>query len=209
MPHFRGDSGAWSDPDGYFGPAGLRIDTLPVLSSYSVPKPTMFVATGCLHGIRASGGLDAAGLGVGGIQFVQADILEWTPPSHKFDQVAAHFVLDCFRSEQLERLVGRLAEVVMPEVRWLLSDFCEPLAGLAKWRARLILEAMYLFFGWPTGLSADQLTAPDPLLVRRGFVLRQRHLFEWGLLHADLWDLQPPGVMVSPEIGNDDVGFKV
>ena len=102
VPHFRGDSGAWSDPDGYFGPAGLRIDTLPVLSSYSVPKPTMFVATGCLHGIRASGGLDAAGLGVGGIQFVQADILEWTPPSHKFDQVAAHFVLDCFRSEQLE-----------------------------------------------------------------------------------------------------------
>ena len=120
-----------------------------------------------------------------------------------------HFVLDCFRSEQLERLVGRLAEAVMPEARWLLSDFCEPPARLAKWRARLILEAMYLFFGWTTGLSADRLTAPGPLLVRRGFVLRQRHLFEWGLLHADLWDLQPPGVIVSPEIGNEDVGFKV
>jgi hypothetical protein len=55
----------------------------------------------------------------------------------------------------------------------------------------------------------DRLTAPDPLLARRGFVLRQRHLFEWGLLHADLWDLQPPDVIVSPEIGNDNVGFKV
>ena len=37
-----------------FGPAGLRIDTLPVLNFYTVPKPTGFAATGCLHGTRAS-----------------------------------------------------------------------------------------------------------------------------------------------------------
>jgi hypothetical protein len=149
-----------------------------------------------------------AGLGVEGIQFVQADILEWMPPSREFDLVATHFVLDCFRVEQLEKLAGCLAEAVTQEARWMISDFWEPPAGLAKWRARLILEAMYLFFGWSTGPPADRLTAPDPVLVRRGFVLRQRHLFEWGILHADLWDLQPPGVIVSPEIGNDDVGFK-
>jgi hypothetical protein len=84
-------------------------------------------------------------------------------------------------------LVGRLAAAAKPEARWLLSDFCEPSAGFGKWRARLILEAMYLFFGWATGLPADRLTSPDQSLVRRGFVLRQRQLFEWGLLHADLW----------------------
>jgi ubiquinone/menaquinone biosynthesis C-methylase UbiE len=53
--------------------------------------------------------VDAAGLGVEGIQFVQADILEWTPPSREFDLVATHFVLDCFRGEQLEELAGCLA----------------------------------------------------------------------------------------------------
>ena len=137
---------------------------------------------------RARTSLEAAGLGVEGIQFVQADILEWTPPAREFDLVASHFVLDCFPPEQLERLVGRLAGAAKPEARWLLSDFCEPPAGLGKWRARLVLEAMYLFFGWTTGLPADRLTSPDPSLVRRGFVLRQRHLFEWGLLHADLWE---------------------
>jgi hypothetical protein len=88
------------------------------------------------------------------------------------------------------------------------SVFCEPTAGLAKGRARLILEAMYLFFGWITRRPADRLTSLEPVVVRRGFVLRQRHLFEWGLLRADLWDLQPPSVIVAPEIGNDDVGFK-
>jgi hypothetical protein len=28
----------------------------------------------------------------------------------------------------------------MPEAQWLLSDFCEPPAGLGKWRARLAGE---------------------------------------------------------------------
>jgi hypothetical protein len=88
------------------------------------------------------------GVGVEGIQFVQADILEWTPPAREFDLVASHFFLDCFPPEQLERLVGRLAGAAKPEARWLLSDFCEPPVGLGKWRARLVLEAMYLFFGW-------------------------------------------------------------
>jgi hypothetical protein len=32
------------------------------------------------------------------------------------------------------------------------------------------------------------LISQDSSLVRRGFVLRQRLLFEWGLLHADLWE---------------------
>ena len=136
---------------------------------------------------RARTSLQAAGLGVEGIQFVQADILEWTPPAREFDLVASHFVLDCFLPEQLERLVGCLAGAARPEARWLLSDFCEPPAELGKWRARLILEAMYLFFGWTTGLPADRLTSSDPSLARRGFVLRQRHLFEWGLMQADLW----------------------
>jgi hypothetical protein len=122
------------------------------------------------------------------IQFVQADILEWTPPAGEFDLVVSNFVLDCFTPDQLELLVGKLSQAAAPQAWWLLADFCEPAGGAAKWRARLILEGMYLFFGWSTGLPADQLTSPDALLARRGFVLRQRRLFEWGLLHSDLWE---------------------
>ncbi len=137
---------------------------------------------------RARARLEAAGLDGKDIQFVQADILEWTPPAGEFDLVASHFVLDCFLPEQLELLVGRLAEAATPQARWLVADFCVPPRGLGNWRARLVLEAMYLFFGWATGLSAQRLTSPDSLLSRRGFVLRQRQRFDWGLLHSDLWE---------------------
>ena len=62
-----------------------------------------------------------------------------------------HFVLDCFRSEQLERLVGRLAEAVMPEARWLLSDFCEPPADLANGGRGLFWRRCICFSAGPPG----------------------------------------------------------
>jgi hypothetical protein len=70
----------------------------------------------------------------------------------------------------------------------LLADFHEPPSGLAKWRARLILETMYLFFRWMAGLPAARLTPPDKALAEAGFVLRERRFFDWGLLHSDLWE---------------------
>jgi hypothetical protein len=46
---------------------------------------------------------------------------------------------------------------------------------------------MYLFFRSVTRLPAGWLTPPDGLLMASGFVLRERRLFDWGLLHSDLW----------------------
>ena len=127
------------------------------------------------------------GLDAGRVEFVHADILQWTPPGAAFDLVVTQFVLDCFRPEQLAKIMPLLAAAATPEVRWLLADFREPEAGLAKWRARAILEVMYLFFGWAAALPASELTAPDSLLEQCGFKLRERRMFEWGLLHSDLW----------------------
>ncbi len=137
---------------------------------------------------KARARIISAGLGVSNVQFTHADILEWTPPSGQFDLIISHFVLDCFRPEQLEGLVARLSKATAPDARWLIADFSEPPSGIAKWRARAILEAMYLFFGFATGLSADHLTVPDTILARSDFLLRERREFDWGLLHSDLWE---------------------
>ncbi len=131
--------------------------------------------------------LAAEGLDATRVEFVHADILEWTPPDRAYDVVATHFVLDCFRPEQLARVLPKLARAAAPEARWLLSDFNEPASGLARWRARVILEVMYVFFRWAVALPASKLTAPDSLLAQCGFQLRERRVFEWGLLHSDLW----------------------
>jgi ubiquinone/menaquinone biosynthesis C-methylase UbiE len=135
--------------------------------------------------------LAAHGLDAGRVEFVHADILRWTPPRAAYDLVVTHFVLDCFRREQLARVVPSLAEAATPEARWLLADFHEPPAGIAKWRARAILEMMYLFFRWAADLPASELTAPDAMLTQCGFKLCERRTFEWGLLHSDLWIGRP------------------
>ena len=132
--------------------------------------------------VKAHGLRDAA------IEFIQADALNWQPPAAQFDLLVTHFFLDCFRAEHLAVLVPRLAAAAAPEARWLLADFCEPPSGFAKWRARWILHAMYFFFRRATRLPAARLTPPDPFLGRCGFALRKRRRFDWGLLHADVWE---------------------
>jgi ubiquinone/menaquinone biosynthesis C-methylase UbiE len=131
--------------------------------------------------------LQRSGLDGNSVEFVQANILEWSTKAGQFDLIVSHFFLDCFRPEQLLVIMERLSAVAAPDAQWLLADFREPAAGWAKWRARLILQAMYLYFRRFTKLPAARLTAPDQLLEQHGFVLNQRRLFEWGLLHSDWW----------------------
>ncbi len=121
------------------------------------------------------------------IEFIQADALHWQAPVARFDLLVTHFFLDCFRAEQLAALVPRLAAAATPDARWLLADFCEPPSGIAKWRARWILRAMYFFFRRATGLPASHLTPPDAFLQHSGFALSERRVSDWGLLHGDLW----------------------
>ncbi|MDB6124222.1 MAG: hypothetical protein JWQ71_3215 [Pedosphaera sp.] len=131
--------------------------------------------------------IEKHGLSVEKVEFIHADILKWSPAPQQFDLIVSHFFLDCFEREQIEEIVSRLALGATAEARWLLADFCEPAAGLAKWRARLVLKLMYFFFRQVTRLPASRLTPPDPMLLRNGFTLRERRLADWGLLHSDLW----------------------
>ncbi len=123
-----------------------------------------------------------------GIEFLRADVLEWSPPKQEFDLIVTHFFLDCFREEQLQRIVSTLATAARSKAAWLTADFQAPEFGLQRFRAEVILKTMYLFFRFATGLPARRLTRPDPFLAANGFVLRQRGVSEWGLLHTDLWE---------------------
>ncbi|MDB6065068.1 MAG: Methyltransferase type 12 [Pedosphaera sp.] len=132
--------------------------------------------------------VQSSGLAANSVQFIHANILNWTPPAGQFDLIVSHFFLDCFRPDQLAQLLPRLAAAAAPGAGWLLADFQEPREpAWAKWRARLILRSMYWFFGFATHLPAAHLTVPDASLENLGFVLRERRTYDWGLLHSDLW----------------------
>lgn len=128
------------------------------------------------------------GLETRDVEFITADALTWAAPKLHFDLVVTHFFLDCFRSEQLDQLLPRLAAAATPTASWLLADFQIPESGLARWRAAAIHRLMYWFFGLATQLPARRLTPPDPWLVAHGFRLRERRIADWGLLRSDLWE---------------------
>jgi hypothetical protein len=116
-----------------------------------------------------------------------SDWRAWSGDGGPFDLVATHFFLDCFRADQLAELVPKVAASASSSAIWVLSDFREPPSGWQRVRARFVLKLAYLFFRWAAGLSASQLSPPDPFLEASGFQLLQRRLFHHGLLHADLW----------------------
>lgn len=114
-------------------------------------------------------------------------LFKWTPTQPVYDAVASHCFLDCFRPEQLRQIIAIVARMTSPGARWLISDFCVPDAGWQRKRARLILGSLYVFFRVATGLTARRLTPPDHALKQAGFQLKERRLFNHGLLHSDVW----------------------
>lgn len=131
--------------------------------------------------------LDRSGLNTHRIEFVHADILEWTPPPDTFDLVVTHFFLDCFRPDQVNRIIARLANAALPRASWLLAEFQIPPAGPARHRARLIHWLLYKFFRAFTRIPACSLTPPDQFLGIHRFRLAERKVIDWGLLRSDRW----------------------
>lgn len=121
------------------------------------------------------------------VEFIHVDVLNWSPSPRAFDLIATNFFLDCFRADQLGRLIGQLAVAAAPGANWLIADFQTPAAGLRRIRSRLILWTMYAFFRTVTRLSAEHLTEPDSFLKKAGFTLHRRLETEWGLIRSDWW----------------------
>lgn len=136
---------------------------------------------------QARGGWQAAGGGEERVEFVHASLPDWRPAPGAFDLIVTHFFLDCFPPDELARVIAVLSAGAAPGARWLVADFCEAPAGLARLRSRAILALMYRFFRAATHLPAKRLTSPDPLLAGQGWQLGGRRIAEWGLLHSDVW----------------------
>jgi ubiquinone/menaquinone biosynthesis C-methylase UbiE len=121
------------------------------------------------------------------VEFIHADVLNWAPPPSRYDLVVTNFFLDCFRPNQLESIISKVAASTTSDASWLLADFQIPDVGSRRIRSRLILWLLYRFFRATARLPAHKLTKPDSLLEKAGFTIRRRIESEWGLLHSDWW----------------------
>lgn len=121
------------------------------------------------------------------VTYLHLDIFEWSPPSHCFDLIISNFFLDCFTAEQLNKVIEKVFVASRPGATWLIADFQIAAQGWKKLRSQAILGLMYAFFRIATRLPAQRLTAPDPILLKNGFTLKDRATSEWGLLRSDWW----------------------
>ena len=131
--------------------------------------------------------LERNGLDASRVKFEAHDALAWQPPRATFDLVVTCFFLDCFRPDQAEHLIVKVAESTTNNAQWLLADFQVPATGWRRWRAKILLSLMYQFFRLTTHLPASRLAPPDDYLRTAGFRLRQRRLANFGFIHSDLW----------------------
>ncbi len=100
-----------------------------LLQAYPQARVTCVDASAAMLKKHARARLAAGGGDLSGVSFVHSDIFSWAAPRNKFDLVASHFFLDCFRPEEVDRIIDRIAAAAFPNAQWLLADFREPAAG--------------------------------------------------------------------------------
>jgi ubiquinone/menaquinone biosynthesis C-methylase UbiE len=121
------------------------------------------------------------------IRFIQAAIDSVPLSEFRYDLIVTHFFLDCFTQPQLKSLVAKLARSAAPNATWLIADFCYPNSHIARWRARLWIDAMYRFFRAVTEINAQTLIDAAPFLRLENFACARRQLFNHGLIKSEVW----------------------
>jgi len=125
------------------------------------------------------------------VSFQQTDLVQWSPSPNSVDVLTTHFFLDCFNEAQLETLIPRFTSAVKPGGLWIVSDFRIP-RGLLHRPAKLLLRFLYTFFRTTTGIAAEGLVDPSPLLQKGGLILESSQPIFGGILRSDLWRKPKP-----------------
>jgi ubiquinone/menaquinone biosynthesis C-methylase UbiE len=125
---------------------------------------------------------------LGRICLHHADALEWNPTG-RYDLIVSHFFLDCFSTQQLDRLFDTVLPHALPKAQWVISEFAIPRNAFAAFLARRIIRFLYRAFAWTTGLPVRALPNYATALLRRGLVLSHERRYLAGLLCAQVWRL--------------------
>lgn len=121
------------------------------------------------------------------IQFIHADILQWSP-RNSYDLIVTHFFLDCFPRGEVKAIVDKLARAATPNAVWLLADFTTPSTGtLSRVHTKFCLYMMYLFFRCAAGITTNGLVDPSPYLEANNFVPMSRQPSRAAMLKSELW----------------------
>jgi ubiquinone/menaquinone biosynthesis C-methylase UbiE len=132
-----------------------------------------------------------AGTQAGRVRAHLADARQWQPSTPTCDLVVTHFFLDCLTTEEVQSLATALRGAVHPNAVWVISEFAVPPGWFGCLVARPVIGALYLAFGWLTGLGVRSLPQHGPALRQAGFTLKKTRRWLFGLLVSELWSASP------------------
>jgi len=101
------------------------------------------------------------------VRFIRADIFRFEP-ARRYDVVITGFLFDHFNRQDCERLFVRLDSMLDPEGLWLYADFTLK-EKKGSWWKKMMLHAMYRFFGVVSGVSPQTLTEMSEIFDRFGY----------------------------------------
>lgn len=121
-----------------------------------------------------------------------ADIRCWNPAADGqggecCDLVVAHFFLDCFTTEEVFDLAGKIRPLLSTDARWVISEFALPTGRMGRVLGRLLISFLYRVFGILTGLPVRRLPDFEQALEQAGFVLVEGRAWLRGLLVSQMW----------------------
>jgi SAM-dependent methyltransferase len=117
------------------------------------------------------------------VTYRQADALTLDLPRDEYDLIATHFFFDCFGPSELHALIARITEAAQPAAQWIVSEF-----RTTNIPARMLVRALYLFFGITTGLKTRRLADHRPIMRAQGFRLVSASTSRGALVVSELWE---------------------
>jgi SAM-dependent methyltransferase len=108
------------------------------------------------------------------------------PLKDSYDLVVTHFFLDCLTQPELNTLIDRTANHLLPGALWLISDFRIP-TGPMQLPAKAVVRSLYLAFRILTGLRTTHLPDHSTPLIEAGLTRISQHHRLAGLLTTELW----------------------
>lgn len=104
-----------------------------------------------------------------------------------FDLVVSHFFLDCLTTEEVQALARKVQACLVPEGRWLISDFAIPHNRFGNVVARPLVSALYLSFRILTDLRVSRLPEYSAALQQIHLIRNNRKEFLGSLLVTEFW----------------------
>jgi ubiquinone/menaquinone biosynthesis C-methylase UbiE len=103
-------------------------------------------------------------------------------PDRSFDVIITNFYLDLFKEESLRLVVRKLRNVTRLNSLWIVTDFTDK-----KLWHRVMLKAMYIFFGVTTGIEASKLPDWNDALQKIGGKKNDSKFFFRNFIEATMF----------------------